>query len=106
MATQSSQTSSLGEAQEVNLEHLARFSKKTVLTASKVSLPARFYYEPEIYELERRAIFSKRWFLVSHEARYRNVGDFVQYDMAGFNIIVLKNRAGRISGFHNICRYI
>jgi hypothetical protein len=70
------------------------------------SLPAAFYQSPQIYELERRAIFSKSWFLVSHRARYRNVGDYVQYEMAGFNFVVFKNKDEKIVGWHNVCRCV
>ena len=83
---------------------MARLSKKKILTEMFNTLPDRFYWSQEVYDLERRAIFSKRWFLVSHKARYREVGDYVQYDMAGFNFVVLKNKMGDMVGFHNICR--
>lgn len=63
------------------------------------------YYSPEVYDLERRAIFSKRWILISHEARYREPGDFVQYEMAGFNFVVVRNKDLKIIAFHNICRH-
>ena len=69
-------------------------------------MPSKMYFLPEIYQLERRAIFSKHWFLVSHKARYRKTGDFVQYEMAGFNFIIVRNKEEEIVGFHNICRYV
>ena len=84
--------------------HIQGLSMKDVSTELHSSLPDEFYHSPVVYQLERRAIFSKRWFLVSHKARYRNVGDFVQYEMAGFNFVVVKNKTGEIAGFHNICR--
>ncbi|KAH9215440.1 Rieske [2Fe-2S] iron-sulfur domain-containing protein, partial [Leptodontidium sp. 2 PMI_412] len=80
-------------------------AKKNVSTSSKLSLSAQFYHSPEIYELERRAIFSRQWILISHSARYKNTGDFVQYEMAGFNFVVLKNKTGEIVAFHNVCRH-
>jgi phenylpropionate dioxygenase-like ring-hydroxylating dioxygenase large terminal subunit len=79
-------------------------SSKVIPTDLNSSLPAGFYHSQAIYQLERRAIFSKRWFLVSHKARHRHVGDFVQYEMAGFNFVVVKNKEGSLVGFHNICR--
>ncbi|KAJ9609477.1 hypothetical protein H2200_005804 [Cladophialophora chaetospira] len=92
-------------AEVVHKLHLEGLSKKSISTDLKSSLPDEFYHSPSIYQLERRAIFSKRWFLVSHKARYANVGDYVQYDMAGFNFVVVKNKQGEIVGFHNICRH-
>lgn len=91
-------------ANKIHAEHMSKLSQKTISQDVRKSLPATFYHSPAIYELERRAIFSKRWFLVSHKARYRNVGDFVQYEMAGFNFVVVRNKSGDIVGFHNTCR--
>lgn len=81
-------------------------SKKQISKELSTSLPAKFYYSPEIYQLERRAIFSNRWFLVAHVSRYQNVGDYVQYEMAGFNFFITKNKEGDIVAFHNVCRFV
>jgi phenylpropionate dioxygenase-like ring-hydroxylating dioxygenase large terminal subunit len=84
--------------------HSLGLSKKTISKEIGISIPSKLYYLPEIYELERRAIFSKHWFLVSHQARYKNIGDYVQYEMAGFNFVVVRNKQNKVVGFHNICR--
>ncbi len=89
-----------------HVEHLLGLSRKTISQELHRPLPGRFYCSPEVYDLERRAIFSKRWFLVSHKARCKEVGDYVQYEMAGFNFVVLRNKEGRIAGFHNIGRSV
>ncbi len=88
----------------VHDSHIQGLSRKVILTDLNSSLPADFYHSPAIYQLERRSLFSKRWFLVSHKARHRDVGDFVQYEMAGFNFVVVKNKEGNLVGFHNVCR--
>ncbi|KAF4835882.1 Carnitine monooxygenase oxygenase subunit [Colletotrichum tropicale] len=69
------------------------------------ALPASWYRSPGMYELERRAIFSKRWLLVSHKARFVEAGDFVQITEAGFNFFLVKDRKGEIRGHHNVCRH-
>lgn len=88
----------------VHEKHIEGLSNKILSTDLHSSLPDEFYGSSAIYQLERRAIFSKRWFLVSHKARYRNAGDYVQYEMGGFNFVVVKNKAEKIVSFHNICR--
>jgi len=85
--------------------HAAELANKDIQKKVKHSWPAEFYHSPEVYELERRAIFSRQWILMSHSSRYKNPGDFVQYDMAGFKFVVLKNKNGDIVAFHNICRH-
>lgn len=85
--------------------HMRGLSEKHIEKDIGSSMSSRMYVAPEVYELERRVIFSKRWFLVSHKARYRNVGDFVLYEMAGFSFVVVRNKEQRLVRFHNICRY-
>lgn len=69
------------------------------------ALPASWYHSSAMYELERRAIYSKKWILVSHQARVRNPGDFVRITEAGFTFLLVKDRQGHIRAHHNVCRH-
>ena len=69
------------------------------------ALPAPWYTSQEMYELERRAIFSRKWLLTTHSNRFKEAGDWLRYEIAGFNIIVARDRSGKINAFHNICRH-
>lgn len=69
------------------------------------ALPASWYTSAEMYELERRAIFSKKWLLTTHRSRLSNSGDWLRYEVAGFEFLLVKDREGKINGFHNICRH-
>ena len=75
--------------------------EKTALRA----LPSMWYTSPEMYELERRAIFSRKWMLITHKIRLGQAGDFIKYDVAGFQFVLCRDRDGNINGFHNICRH-
>lgn len=61
------------------------------------ALPASWYTSQDMYELERRAIFSRKWLLTTHKSRVANPGSSVSYDAAGFEFIVLKDHSGNIS---------
>ncbi|KAM6510255.1 hypothetical protein FALCPG4_017878 [Fusarium falciforme] len=74
-------------------------------TTTTRALPASWYSSQEIYELERRAIFSKKWILVTHKLRFPESGSWIRYEEAGFQFFLVKNKEGRINGFHNICRH-
>src|SRR4051794_30002170 len=39
------------------------------------ALPASWYTSEEMYQLERRAIFSRRWMLITHKIRLSQTGD-------------------------------
>ncbi len=69
------------------------------------ALPAPWYTSQEMYELERRAIFSRRWLLTTHKNRFKESGDWLRYEIAGFNVVLAKDRNGNINAFHNICRH-
>ncbi|KAM0433754.1 hypothetical protein ACHAQK_008976 [Fusarium lateritium] len=68
-------------------------------------LPSTWYKSDDIYELERRAIFSKKWILLTHKMRFVETGSWIRYAEAGFDFFLIKNAEGAIRGFHNICRH-
>ncbi|KAF5025384.1 hypothetical protein F66182_2549 [Fusarium sp. NRRL 66182] len=68
-------------------------------------LPSTWYKSDDIYELERRAIFSKKWVLLTHKMRFTQTGAWVRFAEAGFDFFLIRNNEGVIRGFHNICRH-
>jgi len=47
-------------------------AQKTALNAIR-ALPASWYTSQEMYSLERRAIFSRKWLLTTHKLRLKQV---------------------------------
>lgn len=75
------------------------------LNGSENTLPAAWYSSQEMYEFERRAIFSKRWLFISHKSRLTQTGDWIRYSFASYDIIITRDRTGAINAFHNVCRH-
>ena len=69
------------------------------------ALPAPWYTSQEMYELERRAIFSRKWLLTTHTLRLPESGDWLRYDVAGFEFVIVRDHKGNINAFHNVCRH-
>jgi phenylpropionate dioxygenase-like ring-hydroxylating dioxygenase large terminal subunit len=69
------------------------------------ALPAAWYTTREMYEFERRAIFSRRWLFLTHSSRLQQPGDFLRYTVAGYDFVVLMDRTNKINAFHNVCRH-
>lgn len=69
------------------------------------ALPANWYSSPEMYELEKRSIFSRKWQLITHKVRLQKPGDWLKYNITGFEIIICRDRQGSINAFHNVCRH-
>ncbi|KAJ5791945.1 uncharacterized protein N7518_008956 [Penicillium psychrosexuale] len=68
-------------------------------------LPSSWYSSQDIHELERRAIFCRKWLLITHKLRFPKTGDWLRYDIAGYAFILVKDREGNVNAFHNVCRH-
>lgn len=69
------------------------------------ALPSSWYTSQEMYELERRAIFSRKWQMITHKMRFTQPGDFLKFEIAGYEFVLCLDRKGEINGFHNVCRH-
>ncbi|KAF2767124.1 ISP domain-containing protein [Teratosphaeria nubilosa] len=84
------------------------FTRKATTNATQErsqNLPASWYRSDALYELERRAIFSKSWVLLTHIIRFPKAGDYQLFTIAGYSFFLIKDRNGNVGGFHNICRH-
>ncbi|KAI7784972.1 naphthalenedioxygenase subunit alpha [Diaporthe eres] len=69
------------------------------------ALPASWYSDENFYNLERRAIFSRRWLFMTHHSRLKGPGDWLRYNVAGYDLIIIRDRQDNINAFHNVCRH-
>jgi choline monooxygenase len=69
------------------------------------SLAARFYVDPDMVAVDRRAIFDRAWQLVAHECQLREAGDHVVADLGGLPVLAVRGADGAIRVFHNVCRH-
>jgi phenylpropionate dioxygenase-like ring-hydroxylating dioxygenase large terminal subunit len=60
---------------------------------------------PEIFEQEREKIFKKVWLKVGRVEEIAGPGDYKvkQIDVAKTSVILIRDKAGTINAFHNIC---
>lgn len=58
-----------------------------------------------MYQLERRAIFSRKWILLTHSLRFKEAGDYQSFTYAGISFFLVLDRTGSINAFHNLCRH-
>ncbi|KAI5116936.1 hypothetical protein M0805_001494 [Coniferiporia weirii] len=68
------------------------------------TLPARWMRDEGIFQLEKRAIFSKAWLLASHTSRFVKPGDYVSGNYV-FDYFIILDRDGNYQAFHNVCRH-
>ena len=68
------------------------------------TLPADWYFDPFLYEEERRRIFGAEWLFVTPKSALSGSGEYVACSIAGWPL-VLVNDTGTVRGFHNVCRH-
>lgn len=69
------------------------------------TIPASWYVDPRIAELERVNVFAKTWQLVARTSQLQNAGDFVATHVAGEPIVVIRGADGVLRAFFNVCRH-
>ena len=69
------------------------------------SLPSPWYRDPRIEALERERVFGGSWQLVARTDQLERPGDFVTTEVAGEPLLVLRDDAGELRAFFNVCRH-
>ena len=69
------------------------------------TLPAPYYFSPEVFEAEKQAIFFKSWRFIGHITEFKNTGDYLTQDICGASVFVVCAAEGVLLGFHNVCQH-
>ena len=69
------------------------------------TLPARFYINPEIYEMEKEAIFYKTWHYAGHVSQVAEPRTYFTTKIHQQNVFVTHGRDGKIRAFYNVCAH-
>jgi choline monooxygenase len=73
--------------------------------AEAATIPAPWYVDARIAELETQTIFSKTWQMVGRVDQVEKAGQFVTANVAGEPIVVVRGSDGVLRGFYNVCRH-
>ena len=68
-----------------------------------VTLPARWYNDPDIWQRERWPIFGCNWVHVAYDHQLRNTGDYVTENLAGWPMFIRRNEDRTLAAFLNLC---
>jgi choline monooxygenase len=69
------------------------------------TIPAPWYIDSRIAELEEQEVFSKTWQIVGRIEQVEKPGQFVTASVAGEPIVVVRGQDGILRGFFNVCRH-
>jgi len=73
--------------------------------AEASTIPAPWYVDSRIAELEAGTIFSKTWQMVGRVEQVEAPGQFVTANVAGEPIVVVRGNDGVLRSFFNVCRH-
>ena len=69
------------------------------------TIPAAWYVDNRIAELERQTVFGRAWQVVARADQLRRSGQFVTADVAGEPIVVVRDGDDQLRAFYNVCRH-
>ena len=69
------------------------------------TLPAYYFFDPEIYEREKEAVFYKTWQFAGYLHDLRNPGDFITTEIIDQKILVVRAKDQQLRAFYNVCMH-
>ena len=83
---------------------LASYNERAALPEAS-TIPAPWYVDARIAELESKTVFSKTWQMVGRADQLEKPGQFVTANVADEPIVVVRGNDGVLRGFFNVCRH-
>jgi phenylpropionate dioxygenase-like ring-hydroxylating dioxygenase large terminal subunit len=68
-------------------------------------VPRERYYDRGFFELEKESLWPKTWQMAARSDELPKPGDFVEYEICGQSILLVRQRDGSVKAFHNACRH-
>lgn len=69
------------------------------------TLPARYYTDSGLFQREIERFFFNSWICAGRDDVIPDTGDYFLRDVAGESIIIVRDAAGKVRGFFNVCRH-
>lgn len=73
--------------------------------ARATTIPAGWYTDPRVLELEKRCVFHRTWQAVGHAGQVAKAGSYLAVDIAGEPVVIARAADGELRAFSNVCRH-
>jgi Rieske 2Fe-2S family protein len=74
-------------------------------TPARLTLPARYYTDPDLFERELDVFYSRMWTCVGRAEEIEQPGAFITREIARESIVLVRQPEGTIGAFYNVCRH-
>jgi choline monooxygenase len=85
-------------------ELLAAFDPNLPLERAR-TIPSSWYRDASLYEAERRHVFGNAWLAAGRAELVREPGSYLTAEIAGEPVLVVRDEAGTLRAFANVCRH-
>lgn len=85
-------------------EPVGGFDPNLPLEAAR-TIPSAWYFDPEFLRREARAVFGRTWQAVGRVDQVAEPGMYLTADIAGEPVAVVRDEAGSLHAFSNVCRH-
>ena len=69
------------------------------------TIPAPWYFDPRIAQLERDSVFASNWQVVGRLDQVKDPGQFFTIDINSEPLLVVRGDDGKLRAFYNVCRH-
>ena len=70
------------------------------------TIPAEYYLDEKHFANDERFIAEHFWLMADHETRIPKPGDYFVFQFGrGDSLIIVRDHAGEVKAFHNVCRH-
>jgi choline monooxygenase len=69
------------------------------------TIPAPWYFDEHIAQLERDSVFAANWQVVGHLDQVKEPGQFFTIDVNKEPLVVVRSDDGKLRAFYNVCRH-
>ncbi len=75
------------------------------IPAAAGTLHAETYTEQRWHDFEQSSVFARTWQWVCHREKLAETGDYVTTTVAGLPVLVVRDGAGELGAFYNVCQH-
>ncbi|MFC4548835.1 MULTISPECIES: aromatic ring-hydroxylating oxygenase subunit alpha [Halorussus] len=75
------------------------------ITDENNALPAKYFTEPDVWEMEKEKVFSRYWIYAGHANCIDEPGDYFTRTVGDSQVIVVRDQDDDVRAFYNVCAH-